>query len=128
MELQEHRYRQNIEKVTSRIDDEVEARYELSADSVTMAKYQEFALNIVSHFYYDMWLYHSTKLSAIENEQQRSEAMNFYSLKVSVYNQQLWEAATSLPSLDDAAISSEQLSFYRGLLFAGKSYEPYQTE
>lgn len=126
--LQEHRYRHNIEKIISEIDGEVGARYELSADSVATAKYQEFALDVVSHFYYDMWLYHSTELSALEDDLLRSEAMNFYSLKVAVYNQQLWEAATSLPSLDDADLSPEQLSFYRELLFAGKSYEPCQAE
>ncbi|MBO7301049.1 MAG: serine/threonine protein kinase [Tidjanibacter sp.] len=107
------------------INSEVENRYMLSADSIKMAHYQEFAAMIISHFYYDMWLYHTTKLPTIEPVELREKATNHYTLIVNPLNQQLWEDATALPSVHNSNLPREELDYYLELLRLGKPYESY---
>lgn len=107
------------------IDYEVESRYGLSADSIKMAHYKEFAAMIISHFYYDMWLYHTTKLPQIEPVELREKATNHYTLIVNPLNQQLWEDATALPSVHNSNLPQEELDYYLELLRLGKPYKSY---
>ena len=107
------------------INSEVENRYMLSADSIKMAHYKEFAAMIISHFYYDMWLYHTTKLPQIEPVELREKATNHYTLIVNPLNQQLWEDATALPSVHSSNLPQEELDYYLELLRLGKPYKSY---
>ena len=107
------------------INSEVEHRYMLSADSIKMAHYKEFAAMIISHFYYDMWLYHTTKLPQIEPVELREKATNHYTLIVNPLNQQLWEDATALPSVHSSNLPQEELDYYLELLRLGKPYKSY---
>ena len=107
------------------INSEVENRYMLSADSIKMAHYKEFAAMIISHFYYDMWLYHTTKLPTIEPVELREKATNHYTLIVNPLNQQLWEGATALPSVHNSNLPQEELDYYLELLRLGKPYKSY---
>jgi hypothetical protein len=107
------------------INSEVENRYMLSADSIKMAHYKEFAAMIISHFYYDMWLYHTTKLPQIEPVELREKATNHYTLIVNPLNQQLWEYATALPSVHSSNLPQEELEYYLELLRLGKPYKSY---
>lgn len=111
--------------VMEEIDYEVESRYGLSADSIKMAHYKEFAAMIISHFYYDMWLYHTTKLPQIEPVELREKATNHYTLIVNPLNQQLWEDATALPSVHNSNLPQEELDYYLELLRLGKPYKSY---
>ena len=107
------------------INSEVENRYMLSADSIKMAHYKEFAAMIISHFYYDMWLYHTTKLPQIEPVELREKATTHYTLIVNPLNQQLWEDATALPSVHNSNLPQEELDYYLELLRLGKPYKSY---
>lgn len=111
--------------VMEEIDYEVESRYGLSADSIKVAHYQEFAAMIISHFYHDMWIYHTTKLPTIEPTELRDRAANHYTLTVNPLNQQLWEDAKALPSLHDTNLPQEELDYYLELIRLGKPYKPY---
>ena len=107
------------------INSEVENRYMLSADSIKVAHYQEFAALIISHFYHDMWIYHTTKLPQIEPVELREKATNHYTLIVNPLNQQLWEEATALPSVHNSNLPQEELDYYLELLRLGKPYKSY---
>ena len=107
------------------INSEVENRYMLSADSIKVAHYQEFAALIISHFYHDMWIYHTTKLPKIEPVELREKATNHYTLIVNPLNQQLWEDATVLPSVHNSNLPQEELDYYLELLRLGKPYKSY---
>lgn len=107
------------------INSEVEHRYMLSADSIKMAHYKEFAAMIISHFYHDMWIYHTTKLPQIEPVELREKATNHYTLIVNPLNQQLWEDATALPSVHSSNLPQEELDYYLELLRLGKPYKSY---
>ena len=113
------------EALMEEIKSEVENRYMLSADSIKMAHYKEFAAMIISHFYYDMWLYHTTKLPQIEPVELREEATNHYTLIVNPLNQQLWEDVTALPSVHNSNLPQEELDYYLELLRLGKPYKSY---
>lgn len=107
------------------INSEVEHRYMLSADSIKMAHYKEFAAMIISHFYHDMWIYHTTKLPTIEPVELRERAANHYTLTMNPLNQQLWEDAKALPSLHNTNLPQEELDYYLELIRLGKPYKPY---
>lgn len=111
--------------VMEEINYEVESRYGLSADSIKVAHYQEFAAMIISHFCHDMWIYHTTKLPTIEPTELRDRAANHYTLTVNPLNQQLWEDARTLPSLHDINLPQEELDYYLELLRLGKPYKSY---
>lgn len=113
------------EALMEEISHEVESRYELSADSIKVAHYQEFAAMIISHFYHDMWIYHTTKLPTIEPVELRERAANHYTLTMNPLNQQLWEDAKALPSLHNTNLPQEELDYYLELIRLGKPYKPY---
>lgn len=113
------------EALMEEISHEVESRYGLSADSIKTAHYKEFAAAIISHFYHDMWIYHTTKLPTIEPVELRERAANHYTLTVNPLNQQLWEDAKALPSLHNTNLPQEELDYYMELLRLGKPYKPY---
>lgn len=115
------------EALMEEISHDVESRYELSADSVEVAYYQEFAMMIMSHFSHDMWLYHTSKLPAIEPTELRNRATNHYSLIINPLVCELSEEALALPSVHSSNLPQEELEYYLELIRLGKPYTPYKS-
>lgn len=123
---EEMQYANKEKELLLQIEQDIEALYTLTADSLSSAVYYEFASNNILHFWETLARYHEDKIQTVAPHNLCSAASVFYAQKISHCNKRLWSIAEGLPLYVKSNLSSEEIVFYNSLIEKRLPYEQYK--
>ena len=108
------------------IEQEIDAQYAITADSLSGAVYYEFASNYILGFWERLARYNEEKIQSITPRELCDAASVYYARKIADCNKLLWSMAESLPLFVKSNLSNEEVVFYNSLIEQRLPYEQYK--
>lgn len=125
--ISEEQQNANKEKeLLMQIEQEIDAQYAITADSLSGAVYYEFASNYILGFWERLARYNEEKIQSITPRELCDAASVYYARKIADCNKLLWSMAESLPLFVKSNLSNEEVVFYNSLVEQRLPYEQYK--
>ena len=110
----------------AQIENDVEAVYRITADSVMQAVYREFAINNLVSFYEVLGNYQKEKILPVANPELNSMLLSYYMRKQAACMELLTKKIESLPSFYSSGLTPEEILYYDSLVSRRLPYVPYE--
>lgn len=113
------------DSLIARIESDVAAMYELTADSIKQAVYYEFATNNIVSFFGRLGEYQVKNISSVAEPELSSILSVHYMNIVNDCQQRLWQEAETLPSLYKSGLPPSAIIHYDSLVTRRLPFVPY---
>ena len=126
MVLEEREYLSKRDAMIAQVENDIEAIYRTTADSVSRVVYREFAIKNLESFYEVLGNYQKENILPIADPELSSMLSSCYMRKQAACLEMLTEKIESIPSFYSSDLTPVEMLFYDSLVSRRLPYVPYE--